>query len=177
MKHTIDAAVMERVRAEPAVKTIPLTKGKFAIVDAEDYDFLMQWKWCFSRRYAASWGGKENPQMMAMHRVINKTPHGLYTDHINGNGLDNRKENLRTATPSQNLINSPASGISKYKGVSWHKRDKKWQVFIQKNGQRSFVGNYRNEELASLAYNAAAIKIHGEFARLNQPKTADSKES
>ena len=89
------------------MKTIPLTQGKVAIVDDEDYTWLMQWKWHSSYGYAMrrerTWSGKQKG--IFMHRVVNKTPLGLETDHINRNKLDNRKENLQSVTHQENTCN------------------------------------------------------------------------
>ncbi len=103
---------------------IPLTQGKFAIVDAEDYDWLIRYKWhackCKNTYYASRVRGGKT---IKMHREIMRAPKGLVCDHINHNGLDNRKRNLRLCTNAQNCYNQRASatGTSKYKGVSWHK--------------------------------------------------------
>lgn len=95
---------------------------------------------------------------------------GLIVDHINGNKLDNRKENLRFVTPQQNVHNKRKTiqdTSSKYKGVSWNKRRKGWLAYIMVNGKREVIGLFSNEESAANAYNHYAKKYFGEYARLN----------
>lgn len=89
-------------------------------------------------------------------------------DHINGDSSDNRIENLRLATAAQNMRNSKSNrGSSRFKGVTWHKRDKCWQASIRADGATYYLGNHTTEEAAAMAYNTAALRHHGEFARLN----------
>jgi hypothetical protein len=94
-------------------------------------------------------------------------PHGMDIDHINGDGLDNRWSNLRLATRAENIRNSrtKATNTSGFKGVSWHKRDRKWQAHIKINGRSKNLGLFEAPEDAHAAYVAAAQKYHGEFAR------------
>lgn len=146
-------------------KLISLTQGKFAIVDAEDYEFLMQWKWYCGNGYAIRC---ENKKTLGMHRIIMNTPDYMWTDHIDMNTLNNRKSNLRICTPGQNQHNTkPRRGSSKYKGVYWYKRDKNWAAQITLPSGRKTIGYYDNEEAAAIAYNHYAILHYGEFARLN----------
>ena len=104
-----------------------------------------------------------------MHRVILKTPKGMDTDHRNGDGLDNRRCNLRICTKSQNSINRKmqSNNTSGYRGVYWHKRDKKWLAHIKIDGKKINFGYCSTKEQAAEAYNEAAKKHYGEFARLN----------
>lgn len=148
------------------MKRIPLTQGKFAIVDDEDYEGLMQWKWYAQRNRPAR---LENNKTVFMYRVINKTPDGMYTDHINGNPLDNQKINLRSVTYVQNSVNRKGrtNTFSKYKGVYWCKKRKKWVARLISNKKTIFFSRFKSEILAAKAYNKAAIELHGEYARLN----------
>ena len=113
--------------------------------------------------------------LIQMHRkilgIIGKIE--FHADHINNNGLDNRKNNLRSCTSGQNQMNKRKwSGCSsKYKGVCWHKRIKKWGVSIQKNREPTHVGYFNTESEAALAYNEKAKELFGEFANLNNIKT------
>ncbi len=99
------------------------------------------------------------------------TPPYLVCDHINHDGLDNRKTNLRNCTLKQNNANTrPTKGASsKYKGVTFAKREKKWVVYIKKDGRQTFLGCFDDEVEAAKAYDAAAAKLYGEFAYLNFP--------
>ena len=156
------------------MKRIKLTKGKFALVDDEDFEHLNQLKWCvlisgnnvYARRHHKT-GNKRIT--ILMHREVLATPKGFYTDHINGNGLDNRKSNLRVCTQQDNMRNLRAQtgGTSKYKGVYWSKRSNKWhaQIKVSVDGTRKSLGFYSLEEDAYKAYCEAAKKYHGEFAR------------
>jgi hypothetical protein len=96
-------------------------------------------------------------------------PRSLQVDHINGDTLDNRKTNLRVCTRAQNCINKRKRSLtsSRYKGVSWHKRGKRWGVSCQVDKKPKWIGSFACEKEAALAYNAAAISLHGEFATLN----------
>lgn len=156
------------------MKLIPLSKGYFAIVDDDDYEFLMQWAWhvndsgahCYAMRNSEpDENGKRSHVMM--HRVIDKTPEGFETDHRNGNGLDNRRHNLRTATRAQNMHNRLPNkkGRSAFKGVSWHKQHRKWIAAIQINNRRHHIGLFTSEADAAAAYQARAKREFGEFYR------------
>jgi len=156
-------------------KTIPLTKGFVTIVDEGDYDLLAKWKWHYHNGYAARvqylGGGKKNEKKkkVYMHRFIMNAEYGIQVDHINHDELDNRRCNLRLCSQSQNNWNQKPrkNGSSKYKGVHWAKRDKRWITQIRTNGEYQCLGYFIDEIEAAKAYNEAAIKLHGEFARLN----------
>lgn len=153
------------------MKQIPLTQGKFAIVDDEDYEFLSQWKWHISHGYALRSDLSSYPKKtISMHRVITGTTGNQLVDHIDRNGLNNQKSNLRIVTRTQNGMNrkSHSGSSSKYKGVSWYKAGKKWEAFITYNKKRKFLGRFKSEIEAAEAYNIAATKFHGEYALLNE---------
>ena len=147
------------------MKYIVLSQGKEAIVDDEDYDLISSHKWSFDGNYAIRMVRLDGKQRcVLMHRVLNNTPKGKHTDHINGDKLDNRRENLRVCTSSQNHMNKISKrGTSKYKGVYKEKRRKGWIVRIK----RIYIGEFSCEIEAAKAYNEAAIREFGEFARLN----------
>jgi len=157
---------------------IPLTQGKFAIVDAEDYDRLNQDKWyagkCKNTYYA---GRVEGGKTIKMHREIMHAPKGVLVDHINHNGLDNRKSNLRLCTHAQNCYNQQAcaTGTSKYKGVSWHKSNSKWSARIRCDRKFYNLGEFDNQMEAAMAYDDKAVELFGEFAYLNFPERIELK--
>ena len=147
------------------MKTIPITKNKYVIVDDEDFEYLNQWKWHLSDSGYAVRGINKNNKKFRMHREINKTPEGLDTDHINGNKLDNRKSNLRTVTRSQNKMNvgKPKTNSSGIKGVSWHKACEKWRADIKVNQKQISLGCYSLLQKAILVRNLAEKKYFKEF--------------
>lgn len=149
------------------MKQIPLTQGKFATVDDEDYEFLNQWKWYLSNTgYAVR---NENGKTISMQRVILSTPIGLHSDHIDHDRLNNCRMNLRVCLPRENKANrKKQDGISKYKGVTWHKHNSRWTAQIMANGRKIYLGSFSSEEDAAQAYNFAAAEYHGEFAHINK---------
>jgi hypothetical protein len=156
---------------------IPLTQGKFAKVDPEDYIWLSQFKWYCNNRPHTSYAirnageGKERRKVL-MHREIMDTPGHLVCDHINRHGLDNRKKNLRNCTKGENNLNQGGerNSASKYKGVYWKKDTKKWAACIKKGGKRKHLGYFDDEAEAAKAYDDAARRLHGQFAGLNFPQ-------
>lgn len=154
------------------MKQIPLTQGKFAIVDDDMFDYLSQWKWqCVSVGYAQRRTGSilGKRTWIYMHRQIMNAPKTLEVDHINGNKLDNRRENLRLCTRAQNRRNNnmQMNNVSGFKGVSWAKRDQKWRAKIRVDGRTIHIGNFEDPKEAARAYDAKARELHGEFARTN----------
>lgn len=157
------------------MKQIKLTQGKVAIVDNEDFERLNKYKW-YANYMHKYWyvvrnikknKGKQKTEFM--HRVIMNVPDYLEIDHINHNGLDNRRCNLRVCTRSENNMNRrPRKGTSSYyKGVCWDKRSKKWIVRIQSNKKCIYLGCFNNEIVAAHFYDMKAKKLFGEFAYLN----------
>ncbi len=167
-----------RARYGYVFRRIPLTQGKYALVDPEDFTRLNKHKWhankakntCYAVRRVHL--GLNKWKHIKMHREILDPPGHLFVDHINHHGLDNRKANLRPATHSQNSYNRihfTRNPSSKYKGVSWNKHKKKWSVWIRYDGKSKFIGFFDNEIEAAKAYDEVAKKHHGEFAVLNFP--------
>jgi len=152
-------------------KTIKLTRGYETIVDAEDYEELNKHKWyCCSRGYARRHIYKnQKGGSLFMHRIVNQTPEGLQTDHIDRDKLNNRKSNLRTVTHQQNAMNQTSykNSTSIYKGVWWDKQRNGWQAQIGHNGKHTCLGIFSNECDAARAYDKAAEKLFGEYAVLN----------
>lgn len=158
------------------MREIKLTRGKVALVDDEDYEYLNGFKWhvTSSRNYAYAGcyiksGGRERT-LILMHRFILCPPTSMIIDHINHNTLDNRKENLRICSKSQNGMNrmKQKNGRSPYKGVSWHSMGGKWTAQIAIDKKVVYIGLYNSEKEAALAYNNKATELYGEFAQLNQ---------
>lgn len=151
---------------------IPLTRDLVALVDEEDYLIVRRFRWhannCGKSIYARTNAG--GISSFYMHIFIMK-PHARFdVDHLNGNGLDNRRENLRVASRSQNnqnQINYRENKTSKYKGVSWDARRKKWFGKITDHRKQIFLGYFSSEIEAAFAYDHAARKIFGEFAACN----------
>lgn len=147
---------------------IPLTQGKNAIVDFEDYEKISQYKWCVSRSYAVS---TIEGKTVAMHRfVMGASGRKEYVDHRDGNGCDNRKFNLRLCTPlqsSHNIRKVSRETTSKFKGVRLEKRTNKWAVSIRNNYKRIFLTNIHCENTAAAIYNHLAKEFHGDFANYN----------
>ncbi len=165
-------------------KEIPLTHGYAALVDDEDYDMLMQWKWqCNSYGYAtrvAYLGGgwrREIRQVVAMHRLIMGNPEGMEIDHIDRNPLNNTRQNLRICTHAQNKGNNKLYSIpnksSQYRGVTFSKKKNKWVAQIRAHGQSKFLGHFTSEADAARAYDKAAIEAHGDFANPNFPQESE----
>lgn len=156
-------------------KLINLTQGKVSLVDDDDFDRLNKHKWFYhhngyAARNSAHFYGKRH--MIQMHREIIKTPIGMETDHINQNGLDNRKENLRICTTAENQknIKTKSNNTSGFKGVNFNKQCQGWIARITMNRQQHYLGAFSTPEEAAHAYDAAARLYHGEFAALNFPK-------
>lgn len=122
---------------------IKLTQGKVAIVDKEDFDFLNQFKWHYDKVTGYAKRHIRNKSIY-LHKLINNTPEGFQTDHINRNKLDNRKENLRTCSRNLNQRNQDIdkTNTSGYKGVSWSKSMKKWEAFLFKNNKKINLGYF-----------------------------------
>jgi hypothetical protein len=157
------------------MRKIQLTMGLFALVDNIDYAFLQQYKWYAKVKgrtyYAATWVRNRE---IKMHRFILACGVGVEVDHIDRNGLNNQRKNLRTCTHLQNCSNRSAYGKSKYLGVYLDK-GKYWRSQIYYNGKRYAVGSFLTEVEAARAYDLKAIELKGEFANLNFKLNEDEK--
>ena len=159
------------------MKKIKLSKGYETTVDDDDFIRLNKISWHYHQKgyargclYLGREGGKQLQKNILMHRLIMGEPKGMMIDHINGDKLDNRKENLRICTNSENMMNQKTyrrNVTSKYKGVHWCKKDKKWKAQIEKNGKGLYLGSFENEINAAKVYNEKAKDLHGEYACLN----------
>jgi hypothetical protein len=160
-------------------RRIHLDQGFWALVDPRDYYRLARFKWSVTgdgeNLYAArilKETAAGRIQTIYMHREIMNAPKGLLVDHENGTGFDNRRANLRFATHAQNACNRAKrkNALSKYFGVTYDKKRHKWLTNLKHHGKTIYLGRYENEIDAARAYDAAAKKYHGEFARLNLTK-------
>ena len=170
-------------------KEIPLTQGKFALVDDEDFEFLNQWKWCVSKKthhgkvtYTACRSERRSEmiiptkkrRMIFMHRVLVPCMNDQVIDHINHDSLDNRKKNLRCVTQQVNCSNrsTQSNNTSGLVGVNWHKRDKTWRAFIGRSGTATYkhIGSFKTAIEAALAYDEEAEKRG--YLALNYPAYA-----
>ena len=161
---------------DEGAKLLPLSKDKFALVDAEDFDRLNKFKWHVSKSSRTFYASRNKSRKtcrkeMYMHRlIINVTP-GMFVDHIDHNGLNNRRSNLRLCTPQQNARNHRPQlrRSSKYKGVSWRKDGKVFRALIWYNKKSVHLGYFKSEIDAAKAYDKKAKELFGEFAYLNFP--------
>jgi hypothetical protein len=163
------------------MKIIPLTQGQVALVDDADFDFLNQWKWfahkartgpyyaCRNRKKSEAPG----PFVVRMHRILLGVKKESEVDHEDGNGLNNQRNNLRPATGAQNkqaFQRTRKNKASKFRGVVWHRRDRKFQAQVKNLGRTFYLGYFVSEEAAARAYDTAARRLFGEFAQLNFPE-------
>ena len=161
---------------------IGLTRGMITMVDDEDAELLSRHKWYAFPGNARSWYAvchdvpERGRRLLFMHRLILLPPSGLCVDHIDGDGLNNRRENLRLATASENKSNSLGRinhRKSKFKGVRWHHDTRLvaggyWRAYISVHGKVVATRTAPNETAAALVYNEFAKRYHGDFARLNE---------
>lgn len=164
---------------------IPLTQGKEALIDDEDSDLISRFKWSLSRQTRGEYcyartslprTGRRQRHML-MHRMILQAQPWEQVDHANGNCLDNRRSNIRICSHRQNQFNQRKQNrvtSSAFKGVCLCKQTQLWMARIKIFGRNRWLGRHRTEREAALAYNAAAIELFGEFARLNDLSQMDS---
>ena len=161
------------------MKRIPLTQGKYALVDDSDYEWLNQYKWFAHKEYNTWYAVRSVSRngihtIIRMHRVIMGLNPGdpRHVDHRNHNGLDNRQDKLRICTNSQNRCNQipQKNRSSQFKGVCWHKDNHKWQTQIQIDGHNIYLGIFDSEIEAAKAYDRKAIELFGEYACINFPE-------
>jgi len=167
------------------MKEVKLTQGYVALVDDEDYERVSQHKWCarIARRkdgsiqgvYAVHTtktsrsNGKRKTTNHFLHKFILGSDETSEVDHRDNDGLNNQRYNLRKATKSDNQHNTrkQINNTSGYKGVYWHKRDKAWRAMVGMNSKLIYLGTYSTPEQAAAAYDEAARRLFGEFAKTN----------
>lgn len=156
------------------MKEIKLTQGKVAIVDDDVYERENGRKWHAFRGgngiwYASRKSSFPKQKTILLHREIMNAPPDMQVDHINRNGLDCRRENMRLCSHIENQYNKDTylNNKSGYKGIRWHKRDKRWQARITVDRKVIHIGYFVTAEEAARAYDEAARKHHGRFAKTN----------
>ena len=157
------------------IKLHPLSQGLVATIDKVDYSRVSKLKWFAGKDYNTvyAFANITKPQgrrRLMMHQLISDTNDGEECDHIDGNGLNNCRSNLRACTHQQNIFHAKPyrNTSSQYKGVSWNKKAKRWIANIRLNNKVTYLGSYGDEVEAALAYNKAAEKLFGEYAYLNE---------
>jgi hypothetical protein len=147
------------------MKSIKTKSGSVILVDGLDYDYLNQWKWCMNRNGYAFRNARVDGRYKKtyMHRLINKTPNGLDTDHINRNKLDNRRANLRSVSRANNNYNMLPSRANKsgVKGVCWDNTRGLWRSYIGGSRNRTDLGRYKSFEDAVIARKEAEVMVCG----------------
>jgi len=158
------------------MKEITLTQGRVALVDDEDYEELNKYKWCAVKLHGIYYAKRQQKirkdveKVILMHRQITNFKYKMI-DHIDHDGLNNQKYNLRSCNQAQNTANSRPyeNNTSGLKGVCWHKIGKKWVSQIGFNNNLIYLGLFNDKNDAGRAYDKKAIELFGEFAVLNFP--------
>lgn len=154
------------------MKIIPLTQGKCALVDDGDFEWLNQWKWYAHNSHGAFYAARSvwvngRYQKTFMHRLVAGTPDDMQTDHIDRNGLNNQRANLRICIRQQNNVNIVRHNASGYRGVYWDQKKKRWGAVISFRNQNYHLGRFVDVQDAAHAYDAKARELYGEFALTN----------
>ena len=168
------AVLLALVPDRAGIVRIPLTQGKVALVDSADLSLVAEHKWWVYRHGRTFYAETHirridgTRTLLKMHRLLLNPRPGFQTDHIDGDGLNNIRANLRAATTAENQHNQRLSrrNTSGYKGVSFNKQAGKFKAEIRVNGPQLHLGYFTTAEDAHAAYSEAAARYHGEFARL-----------
>jgi len=170
----------QRIKRDIIIKNdyalVPLGQNNiFSKIDKDDIELVKKYTWCCDGRN--NWKYAITKKLINgkyvkiyLHRLIMNCPNNMTVDHINHNGLDNRKTNLRVCPIGKNVLNQRKrkNTSSKYKGVSWDKKLKKWESYIKNISKKEHLGYFNNEKDAALIYNERAKELFGEFAYLNK---------
>ena len=170
---------MNKHRIEDDIVIISLTQGQETIIDLADWDLVKDYRWyahwedntfyVLTNVYSAY----TVQQKIRLHRLLLAAPKGVLVDHVDRNGLNNRRNNIRLVTSLENRCHSVGQKGSRsaYKGVTWNKQSRKWQSGIMLHGQSRHLGLFNDELDAAEAYDEAAIELFGEYALLNFPNS------
>jgi HNH endonuclease/AP2 domain len=166
--------VKRPIRIEGDLAYVPLTKGYEAIIDAADVPLVEGVNWTLhtggrgGKIYAYRKGPSPERRTLRLHRVLLDAAEGVEVDHRDGDGLNNRRSNLRLATSSQNKCNQKRrkDNTSGFRGVVWDKQAKRWYAYIKLHGKRKLLGRFHSPEEAHEAYKKASAEVHGEFGRV-----------
>lgn len=163
------------IRCPKGAALIPISNGEFTVVDDEDHADLSTLSWHRHKEgyvvhtfWDEDGSGRRRSITLLMHRLVLRAPSFVLVDHWNGDPLDNRKQNLRTATHQENAWNRGKSSGQALKGIYAFRNG--WKARIKRDGQSIYLGLYTNPIHAALAYDEAARQLFGEFARLNFPE-------
>lgn len=162
---------MPQFNASPGI-VVPLTRGKFALIDEDDAQRVLAFKWHYNGGYAMRARRASEPPLprsISMHRWVLEAPMGEMVDHINGDPLDNRKSNLRYTNPTLNQANANRVTGEKYRGVYWSKQSRKWHAALKAYGRQVHLGFFDDPVEAARVWDAAAAKAYGDSALLNFP--------
>ncbi len=173
--HDVPGVACRNYRPKPVpphgddVRLIPLGDGFYAYVDAADYDWLSRYTWHLHGGYAAR---HEKGKRIFMHREIMQAPEGMVVDHFDTNRVNNCRINLHVCTPADNQRNKRKrrGSRSRFIGVSYDKRSRKWSAKYWFAGKQYWLGSFDDEVEAARAYDRKAVELFGEFARLNFPE-------
>ena len=145
----------------------------YALISDEDFEEISKYRWYLHpdlwNKYVNM---KKDKKTVYLHRFLMNAKKGQFVDHINGDGLDNRRENLRLCTNAQNGMNRKMqkNNVSGFRGVYSRNNGTRWEAQIYLKSKRIYLGNFDSAEKAAHIYDLAALKYHGEFARLNFPE-------
>ena len=157
------------------MQTIPLTRGLVALIDDADFELLQRWKWLAAPGSSGNFYARRlvgdramGAHWVHMHRLLLNAPPGLQVDHIDGNGLNNQRTNLRLCTTGENRRNQlrrrRGTHSSRFKGVTWDSPRQQWVAQIHLNGRHIFLGRFATEDEAAAAYARGSRRFHGAFA-------------